>query len=144
MKTLLSLIPTSGVYRMSDFDLAQVDSWVSFATTNVEIPIDALNKTTAVSGDTYAQITQSIKTDLGFALAVINNHMKYSTYIVGEQASAADIALVCALYYAADAELWDPTNTTDDIMCANICRWYNTVLHQDFFQKALDQLSSTA
>jgi len=144
MKTFASLAPTTDLRGASDFESAQVDSWVSFATTNIELPVDAVRRAAAVSGvDVHQKLIQSIKADVEFALAVINSHVMYATYMVGQAVTVADIALVCALYEAADVKLWDPANTADDIKVGNICRWYNTLLHQDFFQTALARLSSS-
>jgi len=150
MKILASLAPASRLCGEGDFEAAQVDSWVTFGTNSIEIPVNALHTATAVTvqGSTEKEVsivdenmTESVKNDFCSALSAINHHVTYTTYMVGNQVTVADIGLVCGLYEAASANLWDP-NSVDDEKFANICRWYNTIINQDFFQEALVLLNS--
>lgn len=139
MKILASFNPLSNLKGSTEYDQAQVESWLTYGITNIEVPVSAIK----VSSNASSELMDSIKKDLDFALSVINCHVMPTTYMVGNDVTIADIALVCALKEAADLKLWDPTNTADEKK-EHITKWYNTVSNLDFFQEALSTWSSTS
>jgi asparaginyl-tRNA synthetase len=145
MNTTASLAPASGLMGCSDVESALVGAWVSYGASSIEILVNSLQQASSSSsknGKSLEDIKASIQKDFAYALSVINCHVMYSTYMVGNNVTIADIGLSCALYEAAKAKLWDPN--TDDIKLVNISRWYNTIIHQDFFTAALSMLSSSS
>jgi len=138
MKILASLSPLSNLKGSTEYETAQVESWLTYGTTNIEVPVSALK---AAAGST-SDVVESIKKDLAFALSVINCHTMPTTYMVGDDVTIADIALVCALKEAADAKLWDPASKDEKLV--NIIKWYNTVTGLGFFSEALSTFSSAS
>lgn len=144
-KILASYSPGYGLLGHGDYNAAQVDSWVSSGITNLEVPFDALILAKTVHGANSAQIgavVESITKELDYFLSVLNCHVMYSTYMVEDHVTIADIALVSALYHAAKENLWDPSS--DDEKTVNLTRWYNTIVNQDFFKEALSMMTSTS
>ncbi len=139
LKIVASLSPASGLLGQSDADAAQVDSWVSYATTNFEVPVAALKQSTAASTDT-ASLVESMKKDLEYSISVLNCHLIPTGYMVGSSFTIADIALAVALQDAATEKLWDPAST--DEKTAHICKWYSAATSAGFFLEATAQLSS--
>ncbi len=143
MKLVASLnsTPLSNLTGSSEYDVAQIESWLTYGATNIEVPVSALQTTAAASsgGD---EIVQSIQKDLAYTLSVINCHVLPTSYMVGDGVTLADIALVCALKEAAEGKLWDPKS--DDEKTVYIRKWYNTVIGLDFFQEAISTQSSNS
>jgi len=144
MRALASLDPLSSLNGSSDVEKAQVDSWVSYGTSSIEVCIEALKASQSSLKDNdkdQKQIVASIAKDFQFAISVINCHVMYATFMVGNRVTTADIALCSALKEAASVQLWDPDINSEDGLkdekTVNICRWYNTLLNQDFMAQAL-------
>lgn len=136
MKILASFNPLYNLKGSTEYDQAQVESWLTYGVTNIEVPISALKASSSSS-----ELTNSIKNDLESALFVINSHVMSSTYMVGDDVTIADIALVCALREATDAQLWNPKSTDEKL--TNITKWYSSVSSLDFFQEALTNFLSS-
>lgn len=139
MKILASLDPLSNLKGTSELEAAEVESWLTYGITNIEVPTMAL-KSAAKSSGAPAHLSASIKKDLAGTLAVINCHMLPSTYMVGETVTIADIALVCALKEAADCFLWDPSSMDEKTI--HIAKWYSHIHSLDFFKAAIHTQSS--
>jgi aspartyl/asparaginyl-tRNA synthetase len=135
MKILASLNPLSSLKGTTEYDEAQVESWLTYGITNIEVPVSALKVSSKSS-----EVVTSIKKDLAFALSVINCHLMPTQYMVGNDVTIADIALLSALKEAADAGLWDPTSTDEKLV--NITKWYKGLFDMEFFQDALTKLSA--
>ena len=142
MKVAASLAPASGLLGSSDFDAVQVDSWVTYGTTNFEVPVSALKAAAAAGVKADAALVDSIKKDMDYSISVINCHLFPLTYMVGDKVTIADIALVVALQDAASEKLWDPTS--DDEKTTHISKWYNAITTADFFKEATSMLSATS
>jgi len=139
IRVLVSLIPGSGLYGKNEFEVAEIDSWISYTSSSIEIIVDAM-KTSKASGISDDKLFNSIASDLAYPISVINCHVMYSTYMVGDSLTSADISIGCSLYEAASLSLWNPD--TDDEKTVNIRRWYNTIVNQDFFITALKVTTS--
>lgn len=140
MKILASIDALSTLKGTNEVHLANVESWLTYGITNIEVPVLAL-KTAAASTSTKAptDLIASIKKDLTHALSVINSHLKSSKYMVGDDVTIADIALVCALREAAASYLWDASSVDEQQI--NLVRWYSSIHSLDFFKEALAMLS---
>ena len=140
IRVFASLTPGSGLYGKNEMEAAEIDSWISYSTASIEVIVDAV-KVSKAAGISDGKIFNSVASDLAYAISVINCHVMYSTYMVGDSVTSADIAIGCALYEAALHSLWDPRS--DDEKTVNIRRWYNTIANQDFFSSAIKGPSST-
>lgn len=134
MKIVASLNPASGRLGTCDFDMALVDSWLTYATTNFEVPISALKNVSKSSENFDATLFEAIKKDLALSITVIDSHLssKSVAFLVGDQVTIADIALTVILKFAASDELWDPSST--DQKTKQVCKWYNSMISQAFFE----------
>lgn len=65
------------------------------------------------------------------SLALLDQHLLFHTYLVGDSLTVADIGLVASLY---QQEI--PQNME------NLSRWIQTIVHQDFFQASLQSLDN--
>ena len=141
MKIAASLAPASALLGSNDYDAAQVDSWVTYTTTNFEVSISALMAATAASGKADASLVESIKKDMEFSISVVNCHLLPNAFMVGDKVTIADITLVIALQDAASANLFDPSS--DDEKTVHIRKWYNAITTADFFKQAKALLSTS-
>ncbi len=142
MKIVASLAPASGLVGSSDFDSAQVDSWVSYGTTNFEVPISAI-KAASAAGKVDDAMVAALKKDMAYSISVVNCHVSPDSvsYMVGDQVTIADIAIASALREAASVNLWDPS--ADDEKTVFIRKWYTSIIDAAFFQSAIAMLSSS-
>lgn len=115
------LSPSSGLRGSSLLEEAEVDGWTSFVRTNVEIPLGALSMTD----------DEGVKEDLSRALLVLERHLTYKTFLVGNAVTVADVVGCCALRCAKETNVWSPSDHV------HVTRWYETVVHQDPFASAL-------
>lgn len=140
MKIAASLAPASGLLGSTDHDAAQVDSWVTYANTNFEVPVSALKAANAAAaGKADASLVESIKKDMELSISVVNCHLVPSAYMVGGKVTIADISLVIALQDAASEKLFDPSS--DDEKTTHVRQWYNAISTADFFKQAIAQLT---
>jgi elongation factor 1-gamma len=72
---------------------------------------------------------EKAKIDLGNALAVLDAHLLHRTYLVGEQISMADVAIVSTLVYP--FKLVTDKNFLKNYN--NVTRWFNTCVNQPEF-----------
>jgi len=148
MKLLASLNSTPLTNSLtggsSEYDTAQVESWMTYGTTNIEVPVSALKNASNVSAQSLLDIVAAIQKDLEYTLSVINCHVfpESSTFMVGDSVTLADIALVCALKEAADVKLWNPD--VEDEKLVHITEWYKMVLGLDFMQEAISTQQSSS
>ncbi len=140
MKILASLDLLSNLNGNDEMQKSQVESWLTYGITNIEVPTKALQSAAAKSSDAPADLIAAIKADLTGTLSVINKNV--GTYMVGEEVTTADIALVCALKEAADCYLWDPSSMEEATL--NLVRWYSHIHNLDFFKEALAMQSPNA
>jgi aspartyl/asparaginyl-tRNA synthetase len=131
MKTIATLAPASCLLGSGDHEAAQVDSWVTYGTTNFDVPIAALKAAIQAGGTADDSLVASIKKDIDYSISVLNCHLLPQTYMVGSQITVADIALALALRDAATEQLWDPSS--DDEKTTHVRKWYNSLLTSDFW-----------
>ena len=82
----------------------------------------------------YNQVvaTQS-KTDLSAALKVLNDHLQFRTYLVGESITLADIAVASTLVYPFKF-VADPSYRS---AFPNVIRWFTTLVNQSAFESVV-------
>lgn len=123
MRTIAAAAPSTSLSGETDIDKANVDAWLSYIWSSVDLPIE-MGSTSSSS--------------LEIALAAFESHLAYRTYLVGHGVTVADIALTVALSAAVSQGIWTPKEET------HLARYYDTMTHQDFWTKAQNQTSSSA
>jgi asparaginyl-tRNA synthetase len=128
MKTVASLAPASGLVGHGDAEEAEIDSWVTYGQTNIEVPVAAMK---AARTKIDSAVMDSIKKDMDHTISVLNCHVMPKKYMVGDSFTVADIAIACALKDAAKLKLFDPSS--NDEKTEHICRWFKTVTSDSCF-----------
>lgn len=128
MRTISACAPAKNLSGASDIEKAQVEGWMSFVWSSLELPLAVMEK------------TEDKKTKAAFAasLATLERHLQYQTFMVGHSITIADISVAVALYSAVDSKLWEVKEGD------NLARFYQTITHQSFFQEAIKSMKSTS
>lgn len=112
-----------------------VDSWLYFGWSSLDVPIEAL----LVSSSGNDQIQQ----DFNQAIQILDTNLLYRTYIAGgNHITIADIRLIASLWFGAQNQLWKPDDVDDTTSYMNVKRWYQTMIHQDWFMQSIQLLST--
>jgi elongation factor 1-gamma len=113
----------------SFFASAQVDSWVSFCSNDLELPATLWTYPVLGYIPADAAVAAKAKADVARALTVIENHLADKTYLVGDKVTLADITVVSTLVYpfkfVADAQFRSGF--------PNTMRWFETCVNQKQF-----------
>ena len=118
------------LYGASFFESAQIDSWVDFASHEIELPASMWFYPVFGYMPFNGAATAKAKEDLKKALAVLEKHLLHRTYLVGEQVTLADIVVASALVYPMKL-LMDKT-FRKPFTC--VTRWFNTCVNQPQFK----------
>eukprot|EP00920_Eleutheroschizon_duboscqi_P026604 GHVT01065382.1.p1 GENE.GHVT01065382.1~~GHVT01065382.1.p1 ORF type:complete len:382 (+),score=70.76 GHVT01065382.1:3426-4571(+) len=124
--------PAAGLYGETLTEQGLVDSWMEFATNELEIPICCL---------TQGKVCDRARSDILCALKALNKHLCRTTYIVGEGVTLADISIAVVLAFGvkcgklADAEFFQP------LPC--MTRWFETITKQEAFKKVIGEVKRT-
>ena len=117
LRTIAELSPNTNLLGVTDIDKAQVDGWLSFVWSSLDVTLDA---------DQQA--------DLSAPLHTLEEYLHHRTYLVGENLTIADISLAVTLHMATVHNLCDCANYT------NVHRFYETVHHQRAYMWAFKAL----
>lgn len=140
MKVLASLSPASNLLGSSDLEASKVDSWVSYATTSLDAPIQAL--AAAKASNATDALLDAIAKDFSYALSVLTCHVTAADWFVGSQVTCADLAVACSLYDATKVGVFDAKSTNEKL--TKLCQWYSSIVSLPCFTLALSQLESTS
>lgn len=132
LRLIANLAPGASLLGTNEIEKAQVDGWLSFAWSSMDLPLEVL-----------FQDKDAAKNDWNSALTKVDQHLLNRTYMVGHTVTLADICLVVTLHNAASCGLWDPIANSNDRR-SNLCRWYQAVVSQQWLQKSLGALNSLA
>jgi hypothetical protein len=119
MRLIASCAPASSLLGTSDLENALVDGWLSFIWASIDLPLDA-----------------DLKKDLQQAMAKVEAHLTYNTYLVGHHISVADISLAVSLQCAAETQ-----QPKED---SNLARWYSTIVNAALSKPAAAAPSAAA
>ena len=108
MRAVASLAPASGLLGTCDLEEAQIDGWLSFLWTSIDLPSYIL------AGGENIQIQK----DLDEALAKLDGHLRDKRFMVGDAVSLADISLAISL------EKVKPNEGS------NLSRWFDSISAQ--------------
>jgi len=108
------------------FETAQVDSWLDFTSTELELPAALVVGPAFGTAQKDAVLEAEGKAKLVAALGTLEEHLLPRTYLVGEAITLADIACACALVQpfqvALDADARAPF--------PSVTRWFHTIVNQ--------------
>lgn len=137
---------SSPLYGASELEKAQVDGWLSFFWSSVDLPIQAmLQAPQQQQEEKNGSQTRDSTVELEFrsALSNIDLHLLFRTYLVGNAITVADIALAISVEMALHAKLWVPPpppsslehNVSDGgVFGLNLMRHYETLKNQAWFK----------
>jgi len=130
------LHPDAGLYGDSFYESALVDQWLDFSDTDLEpvrqIWLGPVRGTLQFNGKAYSEARK----ELADALNVLNTHLLYHTYLVGNHVTLADVYIVSALVEPY-RELFDANYRKS---FENVNRWFMTLVNQKSFQKVLGKV----
>ena len=108
------------------FESAQVDSWLDFATTDLELPaalvVGPIFGTMPAAPAVEAEALAKLKA----ALAVLETHLRPRTYLVGEAVTLADVVAACALVQPMRMVLDSAARKA----LPSVTRWFMTIVNQ--------------
>lgn len=133
MRLIASMAPATGLLGDTDAESALVDGWISFVFNSLDVPLEVLNRDATV---------QAVQTDVAQSLDTLDAHLAKQTYMVGDKITLADISLVLSLYRAVALGVWNVSDKKN-VKETNLARWYDTVIHQSFFQELLKTPASS-
>eukprot|EP00300_Choanocystis_sp_HF-7_P033165 c4545_g1_i1.p1 GENE.c4545_g1_i1~~c4545_g1_i1.p1 ORF type:complete len:465 (-),score=62.67 c4545_g1_i1:101-1495(-) len=123
----------SGLYGTTPLEGGQVDQWIDFATNEIELPANAWTYPILGAISENKQLTQKAQEDVSKVMSILDKHLLYKTFLVGERVTLADIVVACTLYLpfvlVFDAKFLAPFG--------NVLRWFNTLIHQTQFQAVM-------
>jgi len=128
------------LYGATFFESGQVDSWLDFASNDVELPASLwlypVFGYTEFKPEVYTQAVQGLKA----ALTILENTLISKTFLVGNKITLADIVLVSALFYPfkflLDADFRAPF--------PSVTRWFFTAVNQPQFQNVVGAFTFAA
>jgi len=123
----------ASLFGRSAVEAAQVDSWVTFASTEVEAPVNSWVWTAEGKLSANPALVKAASSDCRKLLSSLDQVLKTKTFLVGERISLADIVLCCALIggfrVVFDGKLRKPFK--------NVVRWFVTVVNQEEVAKVV-------
>lgn len=119
----------TGLMGKSVGDAACIDAWMDWCTADVELPSCLWFYPVAGYMPFNQTAYDKAKVDLGNALSVLDAHLLHRTYLVGEQITIADIAIVSTLLYP--FKLVTDKNYLKNY--TNVTRWFTTCVNQPEF-----------
>lgn len=125
-----------GLYGRNFIESGQVDSWMEFSTSTLEVPLCTITYPLLGLFDAVPQATAQAKIDIKESMQILEKHLLTNTYIVGHQITAADISIVCAL---ADAF----TLVFDGEWRSgfpNVMRWFDLIVNQPAVKHVLKDI----
>ncbi len=111
------------------FEAAQVDAWVDFCTQELEVPSVVVTYPIIGWAENQPDVVAHGLKDLKAALAVLENHLKLETFLVGRHVTLADVCCAAALVLPFKLVLDDKERKA----LTNVTRWFETVVNQPQF-----------
>jgi len=115
------------------YDEAVIDSWVDFASNELELPATVWFYPALGYMPFQKAAYDKAKNDLAAGLTTLNNVLLTKTYLVGDKVTLADIAVASALLYpmklVCDKAFLKPFG--------NVVRWFTTCVNQPEFKKVV-------
>jgi len=126
---------SSKIYGSSPYEASLIDQWIDFSANEIELPASAWLYPIFEIVPFNAEATERAKADIKKALELLNKHLTYRTYLVGERISLADIVVSMALYRLYTMVL----DITFRKNYGNVNRWFLTCVNQPQFRTVLGE-----
>lgn len=110
----------------SFFERALVDSWMDFAQQELEVAVTQWIYPIQGYLEYSADAEEQAEEDVAEALSVLNAHLKYRTFLVGDAVTLADICVVSALLYPMKFVLTEKVRAE----YPHVMRWFLTCVNQ--------------
>jgi elongation factor 1-gamma len=123
------------LYGSSPYEASLIDQWIDFSANEIELPAAAWLYPIFEIVPFNAEATERAKTDIKKALDVLNKHLTYKTFLVGERISLADIVVSMALHRLYTTVL-EPAFRKN---YGNVNRWFLTCVNQPQFRTVLGE-----
>eukprot|EP01029_Cantina_marsupialis_P027356 TRINITY_DN7632_c0_g1_i1.p1 TRINITY_DN7632_c0_g1~~TRINITY_DN7632_c0_g1_i1.p1 ORF type:complete len:753 (-),score=298.07 TRINITY_DN7632_c0_g1_i1:212-2443(-) len=120
--------PEKKMIGETEFHLAQIDQWLNFATNELDVPVIAL------ISETKQALKDKAKKDVMARLLALNNALTFSTYLVNERLTLADLALACSVEAA-----FSSLSLKDKKPIGHVVRWLDLIQHQGCFTAPAQQ-----
>jgi elongation factor 1-gamma len=128
------------LYGASDFEAAQVDQWVDFSISEIDLPASVWVFPILGYIQNNATATQRAKGDIRKVLDILNSHLADRTFLVGERISLADIVVATSLHRLYTRVL----DSAFRKQFVNTNRWFNTIVNQPNFTAVAGQTTLAA
>ncbi|KAH9258326.1 hypothetical protein BASA81_003375 [Batrachochytrium salamandrivorans] len=122
--------PKIGLLGSTPFESAQVDSWVDFCVQDLEIPATLWVAPLLGWMPEDSQVTKRAQEDLKKGLAVLDNHLKQETFVVGNKITIADVAIFSTLLLPFKLVIQEVGAKKQ---FPNVMRWFDLLAHQQAF-----------
>jgi len=120
---------SSGLYGSSPFEAAQVDSWMDWCVQDLEIPATLWIAPILGWMKNEPVVTERASEDLKKGMALLDNHLKMETFLVGRQMTMADIAVATTMLLPMKLVLDEAARKP----FPNLMRWFDLCIHQQVF-----------
>jgi len=124
----------------TDFEAAQVDQWIEFSVSEIDLPASVWVFPILGYIQNNATATQRAKGDIRKVLEILNNHLADKTFLVGERISLADIVVATSLHRLY-VKVLDPAFRKQFV---NTNRWFTTIVNQPNFVAVAGQTTFAA
>jgi len=128
------------LYGASDFEAAQVDQWIDFSVSEIDLPASVWIFPILGLIQNNSNATQRAKGDIRKILDILNNHLADKTFLVGERISLADVVVACSLHRLYQRVL----DTAFRKQFVNTNRWFTTIVNQPNFVAVAGQTTLSA
>jgi len=123
-------------YGKSNIETAQVDQWVDFAASEIELAAYAWIFPIQGIIPNNMQATKKAQEDIKKVLSILDNYLLTRTYLVGNYVTLADVAVATALLPLYQLVL-DPTFRKEFV---NTNRWFVTIVNQPEVKAVLGEV----
>jgi len=123
------------LFGSNEYEAALVDQWIDFASNEIDLPAAAWLYPIFEIVPFNAEATARAKEDIKKALEVLQKHLTYRTFLVGERVSLADIVVSMSLHRLYTTVL-DPAFRKN---YGNANRWFLTCMNQPQFKSVVGE-----
>ena len=140
--------PDLGLYGQNLLESGEVDSWMEFTTTELEVPLYAWCYPLLGYFPDVPEATAAAKIDVAKCVKVLDAHLLSRTFMVGQKLTLADIHIASVLYVPC-VQLKGDGKTAKEVegifkQFPNVARWWKLVTSQGAFKKVFGDCSTGA
>lgn len=135
MRYLYRLNPECGLYGSSAFETSLIDQWLDFVSFELDPTLTALITPILGWGPAISDKDRGLS-DLKKSLDIVENHLTFRTFLVGNKISLADISLAGTLI--AGYKFMFEKSYRD--LFPNVNRWFELITNQEPFLKIFGKI----